>query len=159
MVNKDLKFYCAFIVLPAIALAVGGVLFLHGEFTRQQEGIRNWREIRGEYMATLAQNVQGALKDTKDRLSRINALLDLRADKVERVKGVFLWKKGEGVVWQEGLSEAVRAAFPTNAKWHAVGSKSLSLKRGWIAPVANNMDIAVAWARPGSGERFRHHAA
>ena len=150
--NKDLKFYLAFIVLPAIALAAGGVLFLHGEFTRQQEGIRNWREIRGEYMATLAQNVQGALKDTKDRSSRINALLDLRADKAERVKGVFLWKKGEGVVWQEGVSEAVRAAFPTNARWHAVGTTSLSAPRGWTAPVASNADIAVAWARLGGGE-------
>ena len=150
--NKDLKCYVAFIVLPAIALAAGGVLFLHGEFTRQQEGIRNWRKIRGEFMAALAQNVQGALKDTTDGPSRINALLNLRTDKAERVKGVFLWKKGEGVTWQEGLSEAVRAAFPTNAKWHAVGSKSLSLKRGWIAPVTNNTDIAVAWVRPLSGE-------
>lgn len=150
--NKDLKCYVAFIVLPAIALAVGGVLFLHGEFVRQQEGIRNWRKIRGEFMAALAQNVQGMLRDTKDRPARINALLNLRADKAERVKGVFLWKKGEGVTWQEGLSEAVRAAFPTNARWHAVGSKSLSLKRGWIAPVTNNTDIAVAWARPLSGE-------
>lgn len=150
--NKDLKCYVAFIVLPAIALAAGGVLFLHGEFARQQEGIRNWRKIRGEFMAALAQNVQGALKDTTDGPSRINALLNLRTDKAERVKGVFLWKKGEGVTWQEGLSEAVRAAFPTNAKWHAVGSKSLSLKRGWIAPVTNNTDIAVAWVRPLSGE-------
>ena len=150
--NKDLKCYVAFIVLPAIALAVGGVLFLHGEFVRQQEGIQNWRKIRGEFMAALAQNVQGALKDTMDGPSRTNALLNLRADKAERVKGVFLWKKGEGVTWQEGLSEAVRAAFPTNARWHAVGSKSLSLKRGWIAPVTNNTDIAVAWARPLSGE-------
>ena len=103
-------------------------------------------------MGALAQNVQSTLKETKDQSARINALLDLRAEKAERVKGVFLWKKGEGVVWQEGLSEAVRTAFPTNAKWHAVGSKSVSLKRGWIAPVTNNANIAVAWARPMSGE-------
>ena len=150
--NKDLKCYVAFIVLPAIALAVGGVLFLHGEFARQQEGIQNWRKIRGEFMGELAQNVQGALKDSADGPARIKALLDLRAEKEERVKGVFLWKKGEGVIWQEGVSEAVRAAFPTNAKWHAVGSKSVSLKRGWTAPVTNNANLAVAWARPASGE-------
>ena len=150
--NKDLKCYCSFIVLPAVALAVGGVLFLHGEFRRQQEGIRNWRAIRGEYMATLAQNVQGTLKDTKDRAARINALHDLQADKAERVKGVFLWKKGKGVTWQEGMSAAVRAAFPTNARWHAVGTTSLSAPRGWTAPVTNNADIAVAWARLGGGE-------
>ena len=113
--NKDLKCYIAFIVLPAIALAVGGVLFLHGEFARQQEGIQNWRKIRGEFMGELAQNVQGALKDSTDGPARIKALLDLRAEKEERVKGVFLWKKGEGVIWQEGVSEAVRSAFPTNA--------------------------------------------
>ena len=150
--DKDLKFYCAFIVLPAIALAVGGILFLHGELKRQQEGFQDWRKIRGEFMVALAQNVQSALKDTKDEGSRINALLDLKADKAERVKGIFLWKKGEGFVWQEGLSEAVRQVFPGDAKWHSVGSKSLSLKRGWNAPVTNNTDVAVAWARPGSGE-------
>lgn len=139
-------------MLPAIMLAVGGVLFLQGEFKRQQEGIRNWRAIRGEYMATLAQNVQGALKDAKELSARINILHNLQADKAKRVKGVFLWKKSEGVIWQEGLSEAVRAAFPTNARWHAVGTKSLSAPRGWTAPVTNNADVAVAWARLGGGE-------
>lgn len=150
--NRDLKFYCAFIVLPAVALAVGGVLFLHGEFVRQQDGIRKWREIRGEYMGTLAQNVQGELKGKKDRSARIAGLRELQSNRVERVKGIFLWKRGEGVTWQEGLSDAVRDAFPTNARWHAVGTTSLSAPRGWTAPVSSNADIAVAWARPVSGE-------
>ena len=150
--DRDLKIYFTVIGLSAIVLAVGGVLFLQGEFRRQQEGIRNWRAIRGEYMATLAQNVQGTLKDTKDQSARINILHDLQAEKAERVKGVFLWKKSEGVIWQEGLSETVRASFPTNARWHAVGTKSLSAPRGWTAPVTNNADIAVAWARLGGGE-------
>ncbi len=150
--DRDLKFYIAFIVLPAVALAVGGVLFLCGEVRRQQEGARNWREIRGEYMSTLAQNVQSALKDAKGKQARIYGLRDIQSNRLERVKGVFLWKKGEGVVWKEGLSEAVGAAFPTNARWHAVGTTSLSAPRGWTAPVPSNLDIAVAWARLGGGE-------
>ena len=101
--DKDLKFYIAFIVLPAVALAVGGVMFLCGEVRRQQEGVRNWREIRGEYMSTLAQNVQSALKDAKGKQARVCGLREIQSNRVERVKGVFLWKKGEGVVWKEGL--------------------------------------------------------
>lgn len=150
--DRDLKFYIAFIVLPAVALAVGGVMFLCGEVRRQQEGIRNWRDIRGEYMSTLAQNVQSALKDAKDKQTRVCVLRDMQSNRVERVKGVFLWKKGEGVVWKEGLSDAVCAAFPTNARWRAVGTTSLSAPRGWTAPVPSNPDIAVAWARLGGGE-------
>ena len=150
--DRDLKYYVAFIVLPAVALAVGGVMFLCGEVRRQQEGVRNWREIRGEYMSTLAQNVQSALKDAKDKQARVCGLRDIQSNRLERVKGVFLWKKGEGVVWREGLSEAVCAAFPKNARWHAVGTTSLSAPRGWTAPVPSNLDIAVAWARLGGGE-------
>ena len=151
-VNSDLKFYCAFIVLPAIALAVGGILFLSGEIGRQRDGISNWRKIRSEYMATLAQNVQGALKDAKGKAARIGCLRDLQSNRTERVKGIFLWKRGAGVTWQEGLSDAVRSAFPTNARWHAVGTASLSAPRGWTAPVSSNADIAVAWARLGGRE-------
>ncbi len=150
--NRDLKLYLALTALLALALAGGGVLYLSGEARRQQEGIRRWREIRGEYMATLAQNVQGTLKDAKYLPTRTKALTNLRADRAERVKGIFLWKRGEGVTWQDGVSDAVRDAFPTNARWHAVGTTSLSAPRGWTAPVSNNADIAVAWARLGGGE-------
>ena len=150
--NRDLKLYLALTALLALALAGGGVLYLSGEARRQQEGIRRWREIRGEYMATLAQNVQGTLKDAKHLSTRTKALTNLRADRAERVKGIFLWKRGEGVTWQDGVSDAVRDAFPTNARWHAVGTTSLSAPRGWTAPVSNNADIAVAWARLGGGE-------
>ena len=150
--NRDLKLYLALTALLALALAGGGVLYLSGEARRQQDGIRRWREIRGEYMATLAQNVQGTLKDAKYLSTRTKALTNLRADRAERVKGIFLWKRGEGVTWQDGVSDAVRDAFPTNARWHAVGTTSLSAPRGWTAPVSNNADIAVAWARLGGGE-------
>ena len=150
--NRDLKLYLALTALLALALAGGGVLYLSGEARRQQEGIGRWREIRGEYMATLAQNVQGTLKDAKYLSTRTKALTNLRADRAERVKGIFLWKRGEGVTWQDGVSDAVRDAFPTTARWHAVGTTSLSAPRGWIAPVSNNADIAVAWARLGGGE-------
>ena len=85
--DRDLKFYIAFIVLPAVALAVGGVMFLCGEVRRQQEGVRNWREIRGEYMSTLAQNVQSALKDAKGKQARVCGLRDIESNRVERVKG------------------------------------------------------------------------
>ena len=150
--NRDLKLYLALTALLALALAGGGVLYLSGEARRQQEGIGRWREIRGEYMATLAQNVQGTLKEAKHLSTRAKALTNLRDDRAERVKGIFLWKRGKGVTWQDGVSDAVRDAFPTNARWHAVGTTSLSAPRGWTAPVSNNADIAVAWARLGGGE-------
>ena len=49
--DRDLKFYFLVIGLPALAFAVGGLVLLHREYTRQQEGIRNWQEVRSGYMA------------------------------------------------------------------------------------------------------------
>lgn len=150
--DRDLKFYFIVIGIPAIVFAVGGLLLLHGEFARQQEGIRNWRNIRAGYMVGMARTVQTTLKDAKTMPARIDILQEFMTNKEERVKGVFTWKKGEGVTWQIGLTDGVVETLCPTAKWHSVGQKSLSLQRGWMTPLGNNTDIAIAWARFGGGE-------
>ena len=149
--DRDLKFYFLVIGLPALAFAVGGLVLLHREYVRQQEGIRNWQEVRSGYMADLARTVQTSLKDVKEQAARIDILQEIKAEREDRIRGVFLWKRDSGVYWDDGLSDGVKAAFPTNAKWRAVGKKGLSLPRGWT-PLTNAVDTAIAWARPGSGE-------
>ena len=149
--DRDLKFYFLVIGLPALVFAVGGLLLLHREYIRQQDGIRNWQEVRSGYMADLARTVQSSMKDVKERTARIGILQEIKAEREDRIRGVFLWKRDRGVYWENGLSDGVKAALATNMRWRAVGTKSLSLPRGWT-PVTNVADTAVAWARPRSGE-------
>ena len=149
--DRDLKFCFLVIGLSAVAFAVGGLVLLYREYVRQQEGIRNWQEVRASYMANLSRTVLSSLKDTKERSARIGVLHDLMTNQEDRVRGAFLWKRDKGVLWDFGLSDGVRAAFPTNARWRSVGSKSLSAPRGWM-PITNVADTAIVWARPNSGE-------
>ena len=144
---RDLRFYCAFIVLPAVVLTVGGVLLLHLEFARAQEGVAEARHERGE---SYARSLHQTLKD-KTSLSDRMAVLDGLLEDEDRMMGAFVWRKGEGVLWQDRLPAAVAASLKPDMRWPARRKSGFSSPRGWFVP-ADEPEAAISWTRLGGNE-------
>ena len=145
--TRDLRFYCAFIVLPAVVLAVGGVLLLHLEFARAQEGVAEARHERGE---SYARSLQQTLKDKASLSERVSVLNGLLGDE-DRVTGAFVWRKGDGVFWQDGMPAAVAASLVPDMRWPAERKSGFSAPRGWFMPTGE-LETAIAWMRLGGNE-------
>ncbi len=144
---RDLRFYCAFIVLPAVVLAVGGVLLLYLEFARAQEGVAEARHERGE---SYARSLHQTLKD-KTSLSDRVAVLDGLLEDEDRMMGAFVWRKGDGVLWQDRMPAVVAASLRPDMRWKARRKSGFSAPRGWFVP-ADEPEAAIAWTRLGGNE-------
>lgn len=144
---RDLRFYCAFIVLPAVVLAVGVVLLLYLEFARAQEGVAEARHERGE---SYARSLHQTLKD-KTSLSDRVAVLDGLLEDEDRMMGAFVWRKGDGVLWQDRMPAVVAASLRPDMRWKARRKSGFSAPRGWFVP-ADEPEAAIAWTRLGGNE-------
>ena len=145
--TRDLRFYCAFIVLPAVVLAVGVVLLLHLEFARAQEGVAEARHERGE---SYARSLHQTIKDKTSLSERVEVLDGLLEDE-DRVMGAFVWRKGDGVLWQDRIPAAVAASLEPDMRWSAQRKSGFSAPRGWFVPAAEP-EKAIAWTRLGGNE-------
>ena len=144
---RDLRFYCAFIVLPAVVLAVGGVLLLYLEFARAQEGVAEARHERGE---SYARSLHQTLKDKMSLSDRV-AVLDGLLEDEDRMMGAFVWRKGDGVLWQDRMPAVVAASLRPDMRWKARRKSGFSAPRGWFVP-ADEPEAAIAWTRLGGNE-------
>jgi signal transduction histidine kinase len=144
--DRDLKIYFSVIGLPAFAFTLGGIWLLVAVFGHARTAAEEARHARGE---SFARHVQQTMKTTPETKDARAAALRRLVDEEEGAGGAFLWRKGDGLLWEEGFAEKELTIRPDH-RWHAVAKKGLSAPRGWQRVPGGA--YALTWARLGNQE-------
>lgn len=126
-------------------------MFLHFVHAQGVESAAAARHERGENMAkSLQQAIRGHVSvDSKNIMLR-DFLEPADTDGTATARGLFFWRKGEGINWQTNLAESTVSTLGPDMKWRANLKKGFSASRGWF-PAADG-EMSVIWARMGNNE-------
>lgn len=144
--NLDLRVCFSLIGLSALLAALGGLSLVRLESQHRRMELQRTLQDRADalslaILAKLGEEPERTMAASVDVLSTFR-------EEAQGVESVFIWKKGKGIIWQEGAPELVQK-LGKDFKWMSHGRKSRALKRGWLISEDDSSGRIIGWAKSG----------